>query len=164
MGAITTPHINKLADQVIGRFPKYTFVADKTFLWSPNTQTIKYKQINDVVDLAKLLHELGHAELGHMHYTSDIGLVRLEKQAWTYAADLAKSLGISIDTEIIEDNLDTYRSWLHLRSLCPECQSSGLQKTKNTYQCLNCRCSWRANEARTCSLRRFKQQGLVANV
>jgi hypothetical protein len=69
---------------------------------------------------------------------------------------LAPRYRVAYDDNLIEDALDTYREWLHARSLCPTCGLTGLQTKTSTYVCMNCRCSWRPNDARQCALRRYK--------
>jgi hypothetical protein len=149
------PPISLLADNIISRYP-YTFSIGEDFKWSPDISTIYYPGLTSIEDIWSLLHEVAHAELQHATYDSDVQLVSQEAQAWKHAeAKLAPTFSLIIDTDYIEDHLDTYRLWLHHRSTCPNCGQNGLQ-TKNTYSCLNCRCLWQANEARICNLRRTK--------
>lgn len=104
-----------------------------------------------------LLHELAHALLGHKSYGLDIDLLRLERAAWDHARRvLAPRYGLTISIDDAEDSLDTYRDWLHNRSLCPDCGLSGLQNLDRTYACVLCRTRWHANDAKTCALRRRK--------
>lgn len=125
-------------------------------MWSPDTRTILYRRIEQIEDIWSLLHEIAHAELGHRTFDPDIELVSHEAVAWEHARTvLAPRFNLVIDDGHIQDNLDTYRNWMFARSLCPTCGQTGLQ-TQNTYSCINCRCSWRANEARLCALRRLR--------
>lgn len=158
MVATTTPP-TKTFRQIVRQFPAYTFKPGE-FKWSPTSQTIFYKPPRTLEDLWSLLHELAHAELGHTTFGLDIELIQYEGEAWNCAAQLlAPRFGLDIDPNYIEDHLDTYRGWLFKRSLCPNCTQTGIQTTKNTYSCINCRCLWRTNEARTCALRRTRLQG-----
>lgn len=137
-------------------FPQFTFATDLAFRWSSLENTIYYPENNDYND-QELLHELSHALLGHTDYTQDVELLRIESEAWEYAKKyLASNYRVTISQEEVESLLDTYRDWLHARSLCPVCHQNGLQTTTGTYQCLNCRCQWRANEAKLCMLRRYR--------
>ncbi len=102
-----------------------------------------------------LLHEFGHALLGHRTYTRDIDLVTMERAAWERAGELATSYDITLSDELIEQALDSYRDWLHARSLCPTCGATGVQVATGTYHCLACHRDWRVNEARRCGLRRY---------
>lgn len=147
----TKSTINKLVKD----YPQFTFVSAEEFWWSADRQTIYY---NPQSEHAKefTLHELSHALLGHKGYRVDIDLIKLERDAWDYAKNtLAPQQDYVIDEDIIQDNLDTYREWLHSRSKCPDCSSTGLQYTSNSYRCLACRHTWRVNEARLCALRRY---------
>jgi len=104
-----------------------------------------------------LLHELAHALLNHHNYKMDIELVSMERQAWDLAIELSKKYKIIIPDDLMQDHLDTYRDWMHLRSKCINCQATGVQKSNKTYQCPVCSSLWQANEARFCSLRRYKK-------
>ncbi len=103
------------------------------------------------------LHELAHALLKHADFNLDIELLTHEREAWDFARSvLMPKYGLSIDESVVEESLDTYREWMHTRSLCPSCGLSCLQTKASTYVCVNCRCSWRPNDARRCALRRYK--------
>lgn len=146
----------KLLDQVLGSFTKYHFIQSDDFRWSPNDNTVYYRRPKHNEDIWSLLHEIAHAELGHTTFNLDIELLNHETQAWAHATSvLAPRFGVRIDDEYMQDHLDTYREWMFERSLCPTCGQTGLQ-TQNTYRCINCRCLWRANEARLCALRRTR--------
>jgi hypothetical protein len=156
MDVITMPRKNSLLTKLTQDFKQFTFTPDEVFRWSPSLRTIYYPQDSSYTD-HELLHELGHAVLNHTDYTKDIDLVRIESEAWEHArSNLAPKYAIKIPESIVDELLDTYRDWLHARSLCPNCSQNGLQTTTGTYQCLNCRCQWRANEARICMLRRYR--------
>ena len=148
------PSTTSLITKLEADFPHFTFTAGDEFHWSPEAQTIFYDKVAD--DQASLLHELSHAILGHKDYTRDIGLIELERDAWTYAQKtLAQKYGVSIETGQVEDALDTYRDWLHARSICPGCLATGVQTKNNEYKCILCTTKWRVNDARACALRRY---------
>jgi hypothetical protein len=148
--------LNSLLKRIQHDNTAFGFVLGEDFMWSPSSRTIAYQSPQSPDDIWTLLHELGHAQLGHSSYEHDVELVRYEVAAWERAKELAKQYGIAIDETHIEDYLDTYRFWLHERSTCPTCGHNGLQQTKNTYSCFNCKCLWRVNEARVCRLKRTK--------
>lgn len=145
--------ITPLVHRLIADFPLFTFREDSDFRWSPKDKIIFYDlQSNDT---ASLLHEVSHAVLGHSNYTRDIELLAMESSAWVYAqTKLAEIYEVSIDETKIENSLDSYRDWLHERSICPHCTATGLQTRKRWYLCVACGTTWRTNEARTCALRR----------
>lgn len=141
-------------------FKSYTFSLKSGFSWSSSTRTITHAPLVKVTDIWLLLHEIAHAELDHTDYSFDVELVRIEAEAWQHAQTvLAPRYSLVVDAEFIEDALDTYRQWLHSRSLCPKCDHTGIQQNKNTYSCINCRYFWRVNDARLCALRRIRLQG-----
>lgn len=150
-----TTRLSKLINTIKNNFNAYSYVEGPYFSWSASTQSITHPQLKRINDVALLLHEIAHAELKHASYTYDIQLVQHEVTAWEHARSvLAPQYGVTIEANLIEDALDTYRLWLHHRSLCPNCNQTGIQQNKNTYSCLNCRCLWQVNEARLCRVRR----------
>jgi hypothetical protein len=83
-------------------------------------------------------------------------LIKMERDAWEYArSELSQAYSTGIDEETIEMAMDSYRDWLHARSACTICSSTGIQVAVSTYRCLACGTSWKANEARLCALRRY---------
>ena len=141
-----------LAQKLAQDYPDFIFQSSKTARWSSGEKTIFY---DDNID--NLLHELGHAINNHNDFTQDIELIKLERDAWETARKVALHYKLKIDDEIIESALDDYREWLHARSLCPNCKQTGIQSHKTLdYYCINCDAKWRANDARTCGLRRRK--------
>lgn len=139
-------------------FPGFTFESSDSFWWSASRQTIHFDPTAEH-STAYSLHELSHAILDHHGYEYDIDLVKLERDAWDYAKRiLATEYNTTISTSIIQNNLDTYRDWLHARSECPSCEATGLQTKQRLYRCLACGHQWRVNEARICALRRYSLQ------
>lgn len=143
--------INKLKSD----YPNITFKKSAKFAWSFEDKTIFY---NDKLDNYQyfLFHELAHAILNHANYTQDIELISMERNAWDKAGIISKKYQIDIDDDFIQTNLDTYRDWLHQRSLCPNCGSNGLQTKNSDYHCLACNHKWRVNQAKDCALRRYE--------
>ena len=137
-------------------FPSITFTNGEAFLWSPNESKITYTTHQDVAEhgVWALLHEVGHAALGHKQYKNDFELLKLESAAWQYAKKLGKKYEISIDSEHIQDCLDTYRDWLHKRAKCPTCSVVSLQRTDRLYQCFNCKTTWSVPKSPLCRVTR----------
>lgn len=148
------PTNKELLSRLRADHPEITFVVGDDFKWS--------KARNELMVVADepaqyALHELAHALLGHMDFSLDVELLKQEREAWDFArSTLLPKYGLSIDESVVEASLDTYREWMHARSLCPSCGLSCLQTKTSTYVCVNCRCSWRPNDARRCALRRYK--------
>ena len=142
------PLITKLQQQL----PALQFVAGNQFSWSPETSEIFYKTgARGQPAIWSLLHETGHALLGHAGYRADFELIRLEIAAWQKAETLATALSLTIDENHIQDCLDTYRDWLYKRSICPNCTTKCLQQDDYAhYRCFNCRTVWRVTTNRFC--------------
>ena len=146
----------KLKNSVSGipHLTHLTLKKGEMFGWDHTACAITY-DIHAEHASAYLLHEFGHALLNHREYTSDIELIRMERAAWDEAMKIAAAQSITIEDDTVEDSLDTYRDWLHSRTLCPACAATGIQTERRTYRCLACGHTWRVNEARTCALRRY---------
>lgn len=154
------PLIQPLLKTVASEFTDIHFKASNSFEWHPSDKTVTYDPADPDFD-SRLLHELSHALLEHRTYERDIDLIAMERDAWQHARiELGSRYSVVIDGDIIHHDMDTYRDWLHGRSTCPHCESSGLQVNKQTYRCVTCLKTWRVNEARTCSLRRYKTDQL----
>ncbi len=133
-----------------------TFTPGEGFEWNPTERVIVYDLSDPYFD-ARLLHELSHALLGHHRYERDIDLIAMERDAWQHARmELAPKYDVEVAGDVIHHDMDTYRDWMHARSVCPNCGATGLETKKHLYRCLTCRHEWRVNEARTCALRRYK--------
>jgi hypothetical protein len=146
-----------LLDRLIKDFPALHFKSGPQFEWQPKTKTVIYDAADPYRD-AHLLHETAHARLDHVSYERDIDLIKMERDAWELAkTDLGPRYEVAVPTALIHHDMDTYRDWLHARSTCPACGSSGIQIEKTAYRCVSCTRSWTVNEARTCALRRFVQ-------
>jgi NADH pyrophosphatase NudC (nudix superfamily) len=131
-------------------YPEFAFKKSTVARWSPTEHIIFYTN-----NAADLLHELGHALLGHTDFTQDIELLRIERDAWEKARELAPTYGVEITDDDVEDALDAYRDWLHARSLCPKCGQTGLQQRDTRhYRCLNCGTEWQPNDSRDRQLKR----------
>lgn len=154
MEPITMPSITSLSAKLARDYPHLTFEQGEDFAWHPKSRTITYSlEVDEAASL--LLHETAHAALEHTRYLRDIELLRMEQEAWNHAQHtLAPAYDMIIDPSLVAASLDTYRDWLHKRSLCPNCQQTGIQDTPTTYRCLSCSTRWEVNEARTCRLKR----------
>lgn len=135
-------------------YPAFSFKEADDYLWSPADKTVSY--VKQSKDYSFLLHELSHGILHHSEYDRDIELIAIERAAWDKATEIALLYGMTIDDELVESTLDSYRDWLHARSTCPNCEATGLQTKKYIYACLACGNNWQVNEARMCALRRTK--------
>jgi hypothetical protein len=145
-----------LLEQLKKDFPGFQYKSGEHFEWRPSEKTIMYDPGDPYLD-AHLLHETAHATLKHARYDRDIDLIKMERDAWEAArTELGPRYGVSVPTSILHHDMDTYRDWLHARSICPNCGATGLQVQKKTYKCVTCLQQWNVNEARTCELRRYR--------
>lgn len=154
--------ITDLLTQVRKDHPGLSFEESSQFSWHAKSKRITFKKPTGSSEKAvwALLHELGHALLGHADYRYDIELIQLEAAAWTKSRELAAKYGVDIDEDYIQDCLDTYRDWLHLRATCPTCFARSLQASPCHYRCFNCRSEWSVSRSRFC--RPYRLQKAVA--
>jgi len=138
--------------------PSITFREGATFVWSPEAQQVTYVLSDTESEPWSLLHEVSHGLLGHATYSSDIDLLQKEVEAWEKATALSAHYGIVIDQEFVQHCLDSYRDWLHKRSICPACHLQGIQKSLETYSCINCGNTWGVTKERFCRPYRRLQQ------
>lgn len=133
-------------------YPHIVFLKGAQFRWSPKTNEVVYSLEGKSTSPAawSLLHEVGHALLGHQRYTSDFELVEMEAAAWQKAQEVGKIYNIVIDADHVQDCLDSYRDWLHQRSACPQCEARSLQQENGEYRCFNCSTEWHVSTSRFC--------------
>lgn len=114
----------------------------KRFAWrAPRTITYerpKNEQINDFWWQNRLLHELGHAVLGHFEFKTDLERLKMEREAWEKAREFCQKYRVKFDEDLMETELDTYRDWLHQRSCCPKCGLTRFQEVGGRYFCPGC--------------------------
>ena len=161
MDATNTPKIN-LINNLRQDFSQFQFELSDNFHWSNSKNTVFYPEIgsldNNFYNLS-LLHELAHAILVHSNYNLDIDLLKIETEAWDLASKvLAPKYSIDIEDNFIQDNLDTYRDWMHHSSLCPNCNINGFQQSDLRYKCPSCGKIWQPNEAKFTMLRRYNKK------
>ena len=130
--------------------PGLAFNSGGPHCWSPDKGQISYAGDDESHCVEGLLHELGHARLAHKGYVSDLELLHKEVEAWQEALCLASLYGVDFDEEHMQDCLDTYRDWLHKRSMCPLCKTTGIQENERQYNCLNCGHIWHVTDSRFC--------------
>lgn len=117
-------------------YPEYSFLSGKKNLFRP-PKTIVIGPDSEYAELT-LLHELSHAILKHRDFDTDIKRLKMESDAWEKAKELADHYEIAIDEDYIQDELDTYRDWLHKKSRCPVCGLTRFQTPDGSYHCPRC--------------------------
>ncbi len=94
MPKIALPSISQIKQD----FVDFSFVEDDVFHWSPKENRIYYnpQNIEKASGIFQLLHEIGHAQLGHARFTSSIQLLKLEVAAWEKATEIATKYSLTI--------------------------------------------------------------------
>ena len=144
--------MNQIIKEVSSSYPELKIQSGDSFYWSPESKLIVYNKqmVNKDIGLWAFFHEVAHAKLNHNSYSSDLGLLKLEVEAWDEAKKIAIEYGLKIDEDHIQDCLDTYRDWLYRRSTCPTCEIVCLQITPTSYRCHNCSTVWSVSASRFC--------------
>ena len=62
----------------------------------------------------------------------------MESEAWGKARELASEYDIEVNEDLIQDELDTYRDWLHNKSKCKSCGLTRYQTPDGIYHCPRC--------------------------
>lgn len=146
---------SSLVAKLANNHPGITFALGTTAHWSGDEHTVHYNPTEPHANWV-LLHETAHALLEHQDYARDIDLVKMERDAWDYAAQtLAPQYGIAIANSFVDEQLDTYRDWLHTKSTCPTCQSTGYEAARQRYTCVHCGATWQTNTGIDTEIRRF---------
>lgn len=134
-------------ETIIKDFPQFEFIPGRFFMWSPHTNSVFYdtrrKKQND--GKIALVHEIGHALLGHRLYRYDMELIKMEMDAWDQVRSLASKYELYIDEKHIARCIATYDAWLTKRATCPDCQNFSLQKARDEYGCFACGSVWQVN-------------------
>lgn len=129
-----------------GDFPQFKIREGKKFCFRP-PRTIIFERLDGGGDeteemykkmVLQLLHELGHGLLGHKDFRLDLERLKMERAAWEKARELCETYHILYDEEFVEDELDTYRDWVHMRATCPKCHSTRFQAAGGDYVCPFC--------------------------
>lgn len=123
-------------EKLVKDFSDYRFVFGKKYAFRP-PKTIVIGPLEPFSQLLAL-HEVGHAICKHKSFKVDIERLKMENQAWEEARKLAKKYGVTIDEELIQDQIDTYRDWLHQKSRCPDCGLTRFQTPDGQYHCPRC--------------------------
>lgn len=129
-------NFTNLLNQLKTKFPQFSFKNGKKFAYRP-PKTIIIGHYEPKAELL-LLHELGHALLGKNTFKTDVERLKIESEAWDKAKSLADDLKIPFDEDFAENKLDSYRNWLHQKSLCKKCHLTRYQTEDGKYHCPHC--------------------------
>ena len=125
-----------LLDRLKLDFLEFKFVRGRKFAFRP-PKTIVIGLEETKADLL-LLHEVSHAVLGHRDFKVDVERLKMEVEAWEKARGLAEIYGVEYDEDLVQEELDTYRDWLHQKSRCPECGLTRFETPERQYHCPRC--------------------------
>lgn len=140
---------------IVSLFPELKFEIGKNLSWNPLTKSITLPKKDSEELVYGLIHEIAHAKLAHNTFLNDIELIKMEREAWNKACEIAQDkFELKINNDYIEDCLDSYRDWLYRRSLCPRCALSGFQVNDHEYSCPHCLIDWRVPVSRLCTVKR----------
>lgn len=117
-------------------YPDFTFRPGRKFLFRPKT-SIYYLEANNNFRLL-LLHELAHALLGHFSYKKSLERLKIERDAWEKTRELCKTHSVPFDEDLAEAELNTYRDWVHQKTLCKVCGSTCLEVSSESLFCPFC--------------------------
>ena len=117
-------------------FPEFRFIQGAKFSFRPPKTIVIGPE--EPGDDSLLLHELGHALSLHRDFDTGAKRLKMEVEAWEKAKGLAPKYGVTIDEEMVEDELDTYREWLHKKSRCKKCGLTCFQTPDGEYHCPRC--------------------------
>lgn len=122
-------------------FPDFRFVTGARFSFRPPRTIVRPKELGEVFDGTNsllLLHEVGHAIMGHRDFKTEVGRLKMEVEAWEKARELCDRYGVVFDENLVESELDTYRDYLHQKSRCPDCGLTRFQTPDGVFHCPKC--------------------------
>lgn len=123
-------------NSLVASFPELSFKPGKKFLFRPK-KTVFYAEENKNFPLL-LLHETAHALLGHFSFSTELERLTIERDAWEKTRSLCADFALPFDEEFAEANLDTYRDWLHQKTLCKTCGLTCLEVDSESLYCPFC--------------------------
>ena len=134
----------------------FSFVPSDVFHWSPESNTIFFNNFEIINNKGKLslLHEVAHALLQHTNYRYDIDLIKIESDSWQKTKLLALEQNVEFDDGHAQECLESYRSWLHKRATCPNCEQVSLESKPQVYACFNCGAQWNVSRNQLCQIQR----------
>lgn len=123
---------------------KLHFRKSQKFYWDSKNNLIYYdpSKLEDDAGRQSLLHEIGHALLGHLDYKFDLELLKMEIDAWKIAKLHSKTFNVIITKSCVDDSLNSYLNWIKDRAICPACSSLSLQNKKAQRNCAFCYFMW----------------------
>lgn len=130
------PENRAFLNKIITAFPEFIYKPGKKFIFRPK-KTIYYEEKSSNFPLL-LLHETAHALLKHYSFATSLERLTLERDAWKKTHALCKKFAQPFDADFAEKNLDTYRDWLHQKTLCKVCGLTCLELNSESLFCPFC--------------------------
>lgn len=136
---------DELVAQLKKDYPDFIFKSGSRFAFRPPKTIIigPYEGKNTPL---LLFHELGHALSKKYSYNLSVERLKIESLAWqagktAYLACQKSGNYPNLppwNETFVEDNLDTYRNWLHQKSTCKSCGLTMYQSKDKTWSCPYC--------------------------
>ena len=126
----------KLLQKIMTKYSDFAYHTGSKFTFRP-PKTIILGPFEPHYSLL-FCHELGHALSGEDHFDTDVERLKIERLAWDKAQELCTEFHIPYDEEFVEEQLDSYRDWLHSKSKCPQCGLTRYQTKNGQYHCPHC--------------------------
>lgn len=123
-------------DRLVLDYQEFRFRLGRKFTFRP-PRTIIIGPLEPFSELLAL-HEVSHAICKHRDFKIDVERLKMEVQAWEKVRELADYYGIEYNEELVQQELDTYRDWLHQKSRCPACGLTRFQTPDSRYHCPSC--------------------------
>ncbi len=149
---IVTSKLNKQIKEFLlelsAEYQGFSFILSNRFKYKPKKSIYIDENCSLTMPYFALLtlHELGHALCKHGDYNTSVERLRIESEAWECAREVIlthqnwkKQYRITYDEEFVEKMLDSYRDWLHQKTLCKDCGLTRYQTKDGNYHCPNCR-------------------------
>jgi len=140
---MTTDLARLFIDELKSLYPQFKFISSIRFKYRPPKSIyVVYGEDNFAL---QTLHELGHALCKHENYQTLVERLKIESEAWERAKQVVslhpewlKKYQIKYDSDFAESQLDTYRDWLHAKTLCPNCGLTRYQTPNGRFHCPHC--------------------------
>ena len=126
--------LDDLVARLARDFPEINFVLGERIKFRPPRTVV----VEAGGEPGLLLHEVGHALSGRFGFRTEIERLRIEVEAWERARVLGERYGVDLDEDLVQDELDSYREWLHQKSRCPDCGLTRFQTPDGVWHCPKC--------------------------
>lgn len=120
-------------------FPDFYFTYGKRFSFRPPKTIVIGPDEGEKTPML-LFHELGHALSHQYSYKTAVERLKIESIAWSEGKKAYQNYHSlpPWDDDFVEENLDTYRDWLHTKSKCKACGLTMFQNQDGTWECPYC--------------------------